>query len=107
MRLIISAVALLVAVIFAVQNTAVVDVYVLFWHLRASLAIIIALCLVLGLLLGFAALAPLIFRDRRSARQLETRLAAMEAENVQRSSVRPESSFATPTAAGLSGLRGR
>jgi uncharacterized integral membrane protein len=90
MRLILSALALLLAVILAVQNTAVVDVSLLFWNLRASLAIIIALCLVLGLFIGFAALAPLIYRDRRNAKKLETRLAAMEAEKVQRGAPRSQ-----------------
>ena len=98
MRLILSALALLLAVIFAVQNTAVVDVSLLFWNLRASLAIIIALCLVLGLFIGLAALAPLIYRDRRNAKKLETRLAAMEAENVQRGAP-PSQALSDPSTA--------
>jgi uncharacterized integral membrane protein len=96
MRLILSALALLLAVILAVQNTAVVDVSLLFWNLRASLAIIIALCLVLGLFIGFAALAPLIYRDRRNAKKLETRLAAVEAENIQRGGAPPQTPYDPP-----------
>lgn len=98
MRLIIYALVLLLAVVLTVQNTQVVDVSLLFWRPRASLAIVIALCLLLGLLLGLASLAPLIFRERRSARRLETRLADLEAERHQPTSARPESSFDTPMA---------
>lgn len=89
MRLLISALALLLAVVFALQNTSVVDVSLFFWHLRASLAIIIALCLVLGLLIGFAALAPLIWRGQRTTRQLRNRLAAMEAETISATTSAP------------------
>lgn len=98
MRLIVYALVLLLAVVLTVQNTQVVDVSLLFWRPRASLAIVIALCLLLGLLLGFAALAPLIFRERRSARKLATRLAELEAQRHQPTSHRPDSSFDTPTA---------
>jgi uncharacterized integral membrane protein len=83
MRLILSALALLLAVVFALQNTAIVDVSLFFWHLRASLAIVIALCLVSGLLIGFASLLPLIWRARRNVRRLQGRLAAMEEERLQ------------------------
>lgn len=75
MRLIVAAVGLLVATIFALQNTAIVNVSVFFWHLRASLAIVIASCLVLGLFLGFASILPLLWRSRRNERWLEAQLA--------------------------------
>jgi uncharacterized integral membrane protein len=91
MRLILSALALLLAVVFALQNTAVVDVSLFFWHRQASLAIIIALCLVLGLLIGFASLLPLIWRARREARRLQGRLAAMEEERMRASAPPPPS----------------
>ena len=68
-------VVLLLAVAFAVQNTAAVDVSLLLWKSQASLAIVMALCLALGFLIGLLTVAPSFLKGRRHARNLERQLA--------------------------------
>lgn len=79
MRIAALIVVLLLAVAFAVQNTYAVDVSLLLWKMRASLAIVMALCLAVGFLVGLLAVAPSFFKGRRHARALERQLAALDA----------------------------
>jgi putative membrane protein len=75
MRIAALIVVLLLAVAFAVQNTAAVNVSLLLWKLQASLAIVMALCLALGFLIGLLAVVPSYLKGRRHARNLERQLA--------------------------------
>jgi uncharacterized membrane protein YciS (DUF1049 family) len=75
MRVAVLIVVLLLAVAFAVQNTAAVDVSLLLWKSQASLAIVMALCLALGFLIGLLTVAPSFLKGRRHARNLERQLA--------------------------------
>ena len=56
-----------VAVIFSVQNASPVALSFLSWHFEASLAIVILLTLVVGMILGMAILS--LSRLRRSMRK--------------------------------------
>lgn len=56
-----------VAVIFSVQNASPVALSFLSWHFESSLAIVILLTLVVGMILGMAILS--ISRLRRSMRK--------------------------------------
>ena len=78
MRLVIAVLALVFAVLFAVQNTEVVRVSVLLWKVNASLAVIMVICLAIGLLVGLVALAPTIYRGRTDARRLRQQLAELD-----------------------------
>ena len=69
MRTIILLILMLVAVIFAVQNADRVAVDVLFWRLDASLAIVIALCVATGVLVGVLITVPRIYRMRADQRR--------------------------------------
>ncbi|GFE80705.1 hypothetical protein GCM10011487_27050 [Steroidobacter agaridevorans] len=84
MRIIALVVVAVFAVIFAIQNTDVATVSLLWWQVRASLAVIMILCLSMGLLVGLAVLAPLLYRRRNATRELQSRLAAMEANDIER-----------------------
>jgi len=78
MRVAVLIVVLLLAVAFAVQNTAAVDVSLLLWKSQASLAIVMALCLALGFIIGLLTVAPSFLKGRRHARNLERQLASRE-----------------------------
>jgi lipopolysaccharide assembly protein A len=78
MRIAALIVVLLLGVAFAVQNTGAVNVSLLLWKSQASLAIVMALCLALGFLVGLLAVAPSFFKGRRHARALERQLAKLD-----------------------------
>jgi len=65
--LIVAVIALAVVVLFSVQNAGPVAVSFLFWHFEASLAVVIALCLLVGAVAGMTVLSWI--RLRRSARK--------------------------------------
>lgn len=68
----------LAAVLFAVQNADVVTVDVLFWKLNASLAIVVALCVTAGALLGALISMPRLYRMRAEQRRLRAQLAELD-----------------------------
>jgi lipopolysaccharide assembly protein A len=78
MRTIILLTLMLAAVTFAVQNADRVTVDVLFWRLDASLAIVVALCVTAGVLLGILLTVPRIYRMRADQRRLRTQLAQFD-----------------------------
>ncbi|HEX4969575.1 MAG TPA: LapA family protein [Steroidobacteraceae bacterium] len=82
---------LLLAVAFAVQNTGAVNVSLLLWKSQASLAIVMALCLALGFLVGLLAVAPSFFKGRRHARNLQRQLAKLDTDAVSASQPSPMS----------------
>ena len=79
-------VVLLLAVAFAAQNTDAVNVSLLLWKPQASLAIVMALCLALGFLVGLLAVAPSFFKGRRHARNLQRQLAKLDAVSASQPS---------------------
>lgn len=64
LRLAFLLIAILAATWFAVGNAMPVTVTLFFWHLQASLAVVIAACFVLGCLVGAVALLPTLYRSR-------------------------------------------
>jgi lipopolysaccharide assembly protein A len=82
MRTIILLTLMLAAVTFAVQNADRVTVDVLFWRLDASLAIVIALCIAAGVLLGVLVAVPRIYRMRADQRRLRAQLAEFDGSNT-------------------------
>ena len=69
---------MLLAVIFAVQNAEVVSVDFLFWKLNASLAVLAAVCITVGVLLGVLIVVPRIYRMRADQRRLRAQLADLD-----------------------------
>ena len=78
MRTILILVLVLAAVLFAVQNADIVTVDVLFWKLNASLAIVVALCVTAGALLGALISMPRLYRMRAEQRRLRAQLAELD-----------------------------
>jgi uncharacterized integral membrane protein len=79
MRLALVLILVVLAVVLAVQNANVVSVSVFAWRLEASLAVIIALCFLIGAMVAALALAPGIYRRRADQRKLHRRIADLEA----------------------------
>ena len=69
--LIFTLIALAVVVLFSVQNAGPVAVSFLFWHFEASLAVVIALSLMIGMIAGITVLSWI--RLRRSVRKKKAR----------------------------------
>lgn len=78
MRTVLVLLLVFAAVIFAVQNADVVTIDVLFWKLDASLAIVVALCVTAGMLLGALISVPRIYRMRTEQRRLRAQLAEVD-----------------------------
>lgn len=78
MRLAALVLALIMAVVLALQNTAIVQVSVLTWTVNTSLAVVLMFCLVAGFIMGLLALAPSFFAGRRNARRLQRMLAQIK-----------------------------
>jgi lipopolysaccharide assembly protein A len=76
MRTIILLTLMVAAVIFAVQNAGRVAVDVLFWRLDASLAIVVALCIAAGVMVGVLITVPRFYRMRAEQRRLRAQLAS-------------------------------
>lgn len=87
---------MLLAVIFAVQNADVVSVDFMFWKLNASLAVLAAVCITVGVLLGVLIVVPRIYRMRADQRRLRAQLAELDPA-VASQSVKPR--FQAPGAA--------
>ena len=68
----------LLAVIFALQNTAAVTVGFLLWTFQGSLALVLLIALFAGVLMSFLLCLPSLVRHRWTIRQLRRRLAALE-----------------------------
>lgn len=77
MRLVVVLLALILAVVFAVQNATMVTLTVFAWQLNASLAVIIVLCFAIGAIAASVALLPGVYRERNKARRLQSELAAL------------------------------
>jgi uncharacterized integral membrane protein len=69
---------MLLAVIFAVQNADVVSIDFMFWKLNASLAVLAAVCITVGVLLGVLIVVPRIYRMRADQRRLRAQLAELD-----------------------------
>jgi len=70
--------------IFATQNADITTISFLWWHMQASLAIVIAVCLLSGICMTLLALIPKLLRHRKDTKQLQDKLDTLLTENSQR-----------------------
>lgn len=61
----------LVAVLFTLQNTQPIRVYLLFFSTEGSAALVLAFTFVLGVIVGSLAMVPARLRDRKRIKKLE------------------------------------
>ncbi len=86
--LVIALIIALVAVIFALQNTAVVAIHFLAWSTQGSLALVLLLTLAVGAVICYFAVLPTIVKDKWSLRGLRKRMNDVEARlAVQKSRI--------------------
>jgi len=71
---------LILAVIFAIQNSAVVPISYLIWDAQGSLAFILLLALIFGVLVGLLVTSPTFIRNRRRNTKLSKEIEALQAE---------------------------
>jgi putative membrane protein len=76
--LIISLVIAVLAIIFALQNTAVTSVTFIVWTFTGSLALVLLVALAAGILISFLASMPTLIRDRLTISRQNKRLAELE-----------------------------
>jgi uncharacterized integral membrane protein len=67
-----------IAVLFALQNTAVVEINFLFWNFEGSLALLLLIALALGALISFFASLPSILRRNNLIRNLQKKITELE-----------------------------
>jgi putative membrane protein len=78
---------LILAVIFALQNTVAVAVSFLFWQFHGSLALVLIVALAAGLVISFFAYLPSLLRNHMTGRKLHRQITDLEgtlAEHKQR-----------------------
>jgi uncharacterized integral membrane protein len=68
----------IVALVFAIQNAAPVTVTFLFWQLEASLALVLVLTFVLGLIVAFLATVPGLMRRSREIAGYKKKLGELQ-----------------------------
>ena len=73
---------MVIAVALATQNADIATIKFLWWEVRASIALIVAVCFVVGALVTGLVLAPQLFRRRANERKLRARIATLEAGPV-------------------------
>lgn len=71
---------MLLVTIFAVQNNAAITITFLFWQIGGSLALVLMITLMLGILIGLLLLTPTVLRGKRREVELRRRLRAAEEE---------------------------
>jgi uncharacterized integral membrane protein len=77
MRLIFGLIAMLVAVILAAQNATAVSIDLFAWRITSSLALVIASCFAVGVMVGVLFAMPSLYRTRLHKRRLQTQLAEL------------------------------
>lgn len=84
--LFISLVVAAIAVIFALQNTAVVEITFLFWSFEGSLALVLLLSLALGVLASFFASLPRLIRGSMTTRSQQKKITELESRLTEQQS---------------------
>jgi lipopolysaccharide assembly protein A len=74
MRLILILALLVLATLFAVQNSNTVTLVFMLWRTESSLALVIAVCFASGGVIAVLALMPGILRERAQTRRLRAQL---------------------------------
>lgn len=70
------------AVVFALQNSAAITVTFFAWSLSASLSLLLIVTLVMGFFLGMLIMVPSIFRRKRANTGLKRQVSALEKEKA-------------------------
>lgn len=78
--IIIALVLIAAAVVFAVQNVAAVAVTLFFWKVPSSLALVLLIALVAGVLIGLLLVLPGSIKNRMAVSNQKKKLAALEDE---------------------------
>lgn len=81
--LILSLVLAVLAVVFALQNPAYMDVNLGPWNITESTALVLMLTFCFGVIVGVLATAPTLLRRRKRIRELERSVAAVPATPVE------------------------
>ncbi len=76
--IVLALIILLLAVIFALQNTAAVTISFLFWQFHGSLALVLLVALFAGLLISFLTYLPTLLRTNWSSRKLRKHMTELE-----------------------------
>ena len=87
--------ALLVTV-FAVQNNQAITISFLFWSIEGSLALVLMITLVLGIVIGVLLMAPGSVRNRLQIGGLQRSVRSLEQENANVVAAPPEVAQAKP-----------
>ncbi len=107
--LIISLILAVLAIIFALQNTASASVIFIVWTFNGSLALVLLVALAAGILISFLASLPTLIRDRlmisrqtRKLAELESSLAEYQQKigNLQKEVANQANAPETPPAKG-------
>ncbi|CAN5428699.1 hypothetical protein BH11BAC2_BH11BAC2_17980 [soil metagenome] len=69
-QLIIAALLILIVVAFAVQNAAEMTIHFMVWELNMSMALVLVITLLLGILFGILVSTPRILKYRREIARL-------------------------------------
>ena len=77
--IIVALIIVLIVAIFSVQNAAPVSISFLFWQFQASLAIIIFLCVLSGIIVG--SILTFLIRIKRQRKEKINGLGASQGEN--------------------------
>jgi putative membrane protein len=81
LQLIAALIIVFLIVVFAVQNAVAVSVVFFLWRVDASLAMVIATCFNLGILIGALLTVPTMLRERLSISRLRKQVETLRAEN--------------------------
>jgi len=81
LQLIAALVIVFLIVTFAVQNAVEVSVIFLLWRADASLAVVIAVCFGLGMLIGALVTLPTMLRERVAIGRMHKEIEVLRAEN--------------------------
>lgn len=79
LSLIFALIIALLAVIFSVQNTEPVTIKFLFWTFQGSLALILMITLVTGVVVGFLTSSPSMLKNRSTISTQKKKIAELEA----------------------------
>lgn len=81
LQLVAALIIVFLIVVFAVQNAVAVSIVFFLWRIDASLAMVIATCFGLGILIGALLAVPAMLRERLSIGRLRKQVEALRVEN--------------------------
>ncbi len=71
---------ILLVTIFAVQNNTSIDIKLLFWKINGSLALVLVIAFILGILIGFLVSTPTAIRKHSQMAELRKKLHMVETD---------------------------